>query len=232
MRVHYLQHVPFEGLGSIREWLESRSAEISVTRLYEQVQFPDVREIDWLIVMGGPMSANDERTYPWLVQEKRFVAEAIASSRVVLGVCLGAQLVASALGASVLPNSQPEIGWFPIEPAEDASRASLSSLFEVPQEVFHWHGETFELPVDTLHLARSAACENQAFSLGERVVALQFHLETTLESAQALIENCREDLVVSRFVQSESEMLQYAERFLRINQVMKALLEDLERLPV
>lgn len=228
MRVHCLQHVPFEGLGSIQEWLECRSAEISVTRLYEHVQFPNVRDIDWLIVMGGPMSANDEGAHPWLVQEKHFVSQAIASSKVVLGICLGAQVIASALGAKVLPNSQPEIGWFPIESTQEAARASFSSLFEMPQEVFHWHGETFELPLDALHLARSAACENQAFSLGERVIGLQFHLETTSESAQALIENCRADLVPSRFVQSEREMLQYPERFRRINQVMKALLDGLE----
>ncbi len=90
MRVHYLQHVPFEGLGSIRGWLESRSAEISVTRLYEDVRFPDTRDIDRLIVMGGPMSVNDENACPWLVPEKRFVSQAIASSKVVLGICLGA----------------------------------------------------------------------------------------------------------------------------------------------
>jgi len=232
MRVHYLQHVPFEGLGSIQDWLETRSAEIGVTRLYEHVEFPNVRDIDWLIVMGGPMSANDESAYPWLIEEKRFVSQAIASSKVVLGICLGAQVIASALGARVLPNSQPEIGWFPIEPTSNASRGSFSSLFEMPQDVFHWHGETFELPLNAVHLARSAACENQAFSLGERVIGLQFHLETTAASAQALIENCRADLVLGRWVQSESEMLQYPKRFRRINRVMKTLLEGLEELAV
>jgi GMP synthase-like glutamine amidotransferase len=230
MRVHYLQHVPFEGLGCIQEWLETRSAAISVTRLYEHVEFPNVHDFDWLIVMGGPMSANDECAYPWLIEEKRFVSQAIASSKVVLGICLGAQVIASALGARVLPNTQPEIGWFPIEPTPDASRASFSSLSEMPQEVFHWHGETFELPRNAVHLARSAACENQAFALGERVIGLQFHLETTPGSAQSLIENCRGDLAPGRWVQSESEMLRYPERFRRINLVMKALLDGLAKL--
>jgi GMP synthase-like glutamine amidotransferase len=230
MRIHYLQHVPFEGLGSIQGWLESRSAEVSVSKLYDDLWFPDMRDIDWLIVMGGPMSVNDEDAYPWLVPEKQFVSQAIASSKVVLGVCLGAQLIASALGARVSSNSEPEIGWFPIEPAPGVSRSPFSSLFQIPLEVFHWHGETFELPRGAVHLARSAACEHQGFSLGERVLGLQFHLETTFESAQALIENCRADLAPSRWVQSEIEMLRHPERFRRINRVMNAILDGVEKL--
>lgn len=227
MRVHYLQHVPFEGLGSIQVWLESRSARTSATRFYQEQQFPQVGDIDWLIIMGGPMSVNDERAYPWLPPEKRFVAQAIAAGKVVLGICLGAQIIASAMGARVSANPEREIGWFPIEPAPGASRTSFSAFFQEPLEVFHWHGETAELPPGAVQLARSAACEHQAFSLGERVLGLQFHLESTVESAQALIQNCRADLVPGRWVQSENEILRYPERFRRINQVMSALLDDL-----
>jgi GMP synthase-like glutamine amidotransferase len=232
IRVHYLQHVPFEGLGSIQGWLESGSAEISATRLYEEVRFPNTRDIDWLIIMGGPMSVNDDDAYPWLAPEKRFVSEAIASSKVVLGICLGAQVIASALGARVVSNAEPEIGWFAIEPARGASQGPFSLLFQVPLEVFHWHGETFELPPGAVHLARSEACEHQAFSLGERVLGLQFHLETTSESARALVANCRADLVPSRWVQSEGELLRHPERFRRINRVMEALLDSMEGLAV
>ena len=232
MRVHILQHVPFEGLGSIAPWLEARSAEVTATRLFEEARFPRASDIDWLIVMGGPMSVNDERRHPWLVSEKRFIAEAIAASKRVLGICLGAQLIASALGAKVLANPEREIGWFPIEPLGSAPRSALASLFQAPMEVFHWHGETFELPPGATCLARSAACEHQAFSIGERVLGLQFHLETTAQGVRALLEHCPDDLAPGRWVQSGSEMLRTHGGFRRIHRVMDRVLERLEEVAV
>jgi GMP synthase-like glutamine amidotransferase len=224
MRVHYLQHVPFEGLGSIQSWLESRSAQLTVTKLYEDVWFPRPGDVDLLIVLGGPMSANDEAIHRWLVPEKHFIAESIAASRSVLGICLGAQLIASTAGARVFANPEREIGWFPIAAAPSASRSGFSSLVESPHDVFHWHGETFELPAGATHLARSEACAHQAFSIGERVLGLQFHLETTAESARALIENCPGDLAPGRWVQSGNEILGEAGRFPRINRLMERIL--------
>ena len=149
MRVHYFQHVPFEGLGSIAGWLESRSARVTSTRFFEDSRLPGVTDIDWLVVLGGPMSANDEETRPWLSVEKRFIAEAVAGEKVVLGICLGAQLIASALGARVYPNPQPEIGWFPIERTRPGGLALPARA-----DVFHWHGETFDLPPGALGFAR------------------------------------------------------------------------------
>jgi GMP synthase-like glutamine amidotransferase len=230
MRVHTLQHVPFEGLGSIQSWLESRSAEVGVTRLFEEARFPDLREVDGVVVLGGPMSVNDEDLHPWLAAEKRFIAEAIAASKGVLGICLGAQLIASALGAKVFANPEREIGWFPVEPVPEAARSAFASLFEVPREVFHWHGETFELPPGAAWLARSDACEHQAFSIGERVLGLQFHLETTAASARALIENCPGDLAPGRWVQSGRQILGKDASFRRIHRVMASVLDRWEEL--
>jgi GMP synthase-like glutamine amidotransferase len=230
MRVHALQHVPFEGLGSIRPWLDSRRARVTVTRLFEEARFPDPLDLDWLLVMGGPMSANDEGLHPWLVAEKRFIADAIASSRTVLGVCLGAQLIAGSLGAKIRPNREREIGWFPIEPAPGAHRSPFSSIFGAPLEVFHWHGETFELPPGATALARSAACDHQAFSIGTHVLGLQFHLETTAETARALIENCPADLAPGRWVQTGSEILRTHESFALLNRTMDRVLDRLEEL--
>ena len=127
MRVHTLQHVPFEGLGSIEAWLDSRSAEVRVTKLFERSALPRPSEFDWLIVLGGPMSVNDEASHSWLLAEKRLVAEAIAASKVVLGICLGAQLIASSLGAKVAPNREREIGWFEVEPAPGAAASPFSA---------------------------------------------------------------------------------------------------------
>ena len=205
MRVHYLQHVPFEGLGSMEPWFKEASWEITSTPFFESATLPDLDQVDLLVAMGGPMSVNDEREFPWLVTEKRFIGEAIEAGKAVLGVCLGAQLIASAMGARVYGNRFKEIGWFPIQgmaPAADQGFRFPSSV-----EVFHWHGETFDLPPGAVHMARSAGCENQAFQLGRSVIGLQFHLETTPESAQALVSNCRAELSPSKYVQSETTIL-------------------------
>ncbi len=114
MKVQVLQHVEFEGLGSIAAWLETHAAEVSYTRLYEHPTFPDETGLDLVVVMGGPMSVNDEQQLPWLRDEKRFLREVIDRGVPVLGVCLGAQLLASALGSRVFKNPHREIGWFPV----------------------------------------------------------------------------------------------------------------------
>lgn len=227
LRAHWLQHVPFEGLGSIEDWLAGRSARVDSTRFFDQGRLPAADDFDLLIVMGGPMSANDEAAHPWISDEKRLIARAIDSGRAVLGVCLGAQLIASALGARVYRNPEPEIGWFPIERIDGGAPGSITRAIPRAFEAFHWHGETFDLPPGALHLARSRACENQAFTLGERVMALQFHLETTARSGHALVECCRADLVPGPFVQPEGVILGTPERFARANAIMRTVLDSL-----
>ena len=225
MKVHYFQHVPFEGLGSIEPWMKLKSAHISATKFYKDPKLPGVHEIDWLIVMGGPMSSNDEKTYPWLQAEKNFIAEAVRSGKIVLGVCLGAQLIASALGARVYPNRDREIGWYPLECFAEKNNTGLKNIIPSRMEVFHWHGETFDLPAHAVHLARSEGCDNQAFCIGERVLGLQFHLEATPLTVMSLTEQCRSDLVPGSYVQSALEMLSDPSRFHRINAVMNTLLD-------
>ena len=205
--------------------VEIKTVHISATKFYEDARIPKIHEIDWLIVMGGPMSANDEQRYPWMQAEKKFIAEAIIKGKIVLGVCLGAQLIANALGARVYPNREKEIGWFPIEQLVQRETTGLKNIFPPQLEVFHWHGDTFDLPPHAVHLARSEGCDNQAFCIGERVLGLQFHLEATPFTVTSLIEQCRHDLVPGRYIQSEAEMLSVPSRFQRINGVMDALLD-------
>lgn len=206
MRAHFLQHVPFETLGSIEPWLRSVRAEVTVTRFFESHTLPNVKDIDLLIILGGPMSVNDAADLPWLAAEKGFIRQAIEDNKAVVGICLGAQLIASATGARVYPNHEKEIGWFPVDAV---IRVRGQGLFVFPPQalVFHWHGETFDLPAGAVQLARSIACENQAFQLGRRVLGLQFHLETTPQSACDIVSHCRAELVPSRYVQSEAEIL-------------------------
>ena len=227
MRAHILQHVPFEGVGSMVSWLADAGAVVSYTRFFEDAALPPLDGIDLIIVMGGPMSVNDESSLAWLKEEKRFVREAVKRGVAVLGVCLGAQLIASALGARVYRNSQKEIGWFPIEATPTASDA-----FRFPEKctVFHWHGETFDLPSGAIRLAKSAACENQAFQIGEHVIGLQFHLETTPESARSILDNCGDDLTPGAYVQSESELRGVeSAAYSEINRLMKEVLSYLTR---
>ena len=203
MRAHVLQHVPFEDIGSMALWLAERGVDVSYTRFFENAALPSLNGIDLIIAMGGPMSVNDESTLPWLQPEKLFVREAVMKGLPVLGVCFGAQLIASALGARVYRNTQKEIGWFPIE-----ATPSVPNTFRFPDicPVFHWHGETFDLPSGATCLAKSAACENQAFQIGERVIGLQFHLETTPESARSILDNCSHELTPGPYVQTEAEI--------------------------
>jgi GMP synthase-like glutamine amidotransferase len=226
MRCHLFQHVPFEGLGSIGPWLAARDVRVTSTRFFEErPQLPAADAFDLLVVMGGPMSVNDETRLPWLRDERRLVAEAVAGGKAVLGICLGAQLIARALGARVFPNAQKEIGWFPVFGERDATDPLA---FPHAFTAFHWHGETFDLPPGAVRLAHSAACANQAFRFGERVVGLQFHLETTPASADALIDHCRDELVPGPFVQTEAELRAAgAARYAEVNARMAALLAAL-----
>ena len=115
MRAHFFQHVPFEGLGSIEPWLKSAGYGITGTRFFEPWKLPDINNIDLLVVMGGSMSANDEKTFEWLRVEKQFIHDIIKLEKAVLGICLGAQLIASTMGARIYQNPTKEIGWFPVQ---------------------------------------------------------------------------------------------------------------------
>jgi len=227
MKVHVLQHVSFEGLGSIESWLAARGATVGYTRFFASAHLPEPVDLDLVVALGGPMSVNDEAELPWLKEEKRFVAEAANSGKAVLGICLGAQLIASALGARVYPGPHKEIGWFDIESTSDRS-----DLFRFPEKatVFHWHGETFDLPPGATRLARSAGCENQAFQVGSRAIGLQFHLETTPASAASLIAHCRNELIDGRFIQPEEELRKApATTYAAVNALMDEVLAYLTR---
>ena len=222
MKVQVLQHVPFEGPGSMAGWLAARRIEVGVTRLFAGDPLPSAGDVDGLVAMGGPMSVNDEREFAWLRPEKQLVREVVDRGLPVLGVCLGAQLMAAALGARVYPGPAKEIGWFPIRGVPNVAPAFE---FAPKQLAFHWHGETFDLPPGAVRTASSAGCENQAFQVGRRAIALQFHLETTPASAAALVEHCRDELVPGPYVQTERELLAApADRYARVNRLMEDVL--------
>lgn len=180
MRVLAFRHVPFEHLGLIAPALESRGLQFDYVDL---VREPDaavnLEAARGLVFMGGPMSANDDLAY--IHRELALIERAAAAGKPILGVCLGAQLVAKALGARVYRNPVKEIGWYPITWTEAAGRDRLLAGLAGEETVFHWHGETFDLPAGAEWLASSPACRHQAFRWGDSAYGFQFHLEVTPE---------------------------------------------------
>lgn len=224
MRIHYLTHVPFEKLGAMEPWLRDHGARLTATRLYHGETLPAPDEIDALIVMGGPMGADDEARFPWMAAEKAFIGQCIDAGKKVLGVCLGAQLIARVLGAPVTRNPEREIGWFPVQ-STDAGRADpVGRLFNDAPTVLHWHGDTFAIPDGAVHLARSWGCENQAFRYRETVLGLQFHLELSADNTRALCQECADELTVGPWIQSETEMLSEPSLFLASQRRLAELL--------
>ncbi len=206
MNVHSFEHVPFEGLAGIGPWLKRRGHSVSRTRFWLNEPVPDIGSIDLLVIMGGPMGVNDELIHPWLNPEKRLIEEALRRGKRILGICLGAQMIADVLGSRVYPQKNREIGWFPVSLTTQGVSSRWFHSITSPFVPFHWHGDTFDLPAGAVHLARSEACDNQAFSYGEHILALQFHLDSTIESINQLIQHCPDDLAPGPFVQSVAEI--------------------------
>lgn len=177
MKIHWLQHVEFEGLGSIAGWATKKGCAATGSRMFAGDAFPSIAAVDMLVIMGGPMSVNDEVEHPWLAGEKRFINQVMQAGKMVLGICLGAQLIASAAGVRVRPNDHKEIGWFPVEKTRAAGDAAVGRALADKAEVFHWHGETFDIPRGAVRLARSRVCENQAFALGHRLTSTGSQVE-------------------------------------------------------
>lgn len=176
--------------------------------MFDDLGFPDTADFDWLIVLGGPMNIYEEKKYPWFVREKKFIEKAIKDGKTILGICLGAQLLADVLGAKVSRNREKEIGWHLVTLTEEGERSPVFGVLPCAFTPFHWHGDTFGIPNGAARTVQSEGCFNQAFEYDEgRIIGLQFHLESTAESIRKLVENCRHEIQPGNYIQSPNEML-------------------------
>ena len=233
LKVHYFQHIAGEGFGSCYEYLKQLNAQITATEFFalpldrplDIEALPTVEEVDLLIIMGGTMSVNDEANFPWLTVEKRWLRRYLSLGKPALGLCLGGQLIANALGAAVSRNAEQELGWSVVNKVKNRP----AECFELPDtvNVMQWHSETFEIPKGAIHLAENDACRNQMYQIGKNVLGFQFHPEITPETLSLFL-NDEDEL--SKFagpnVQSELSLRKTPkEKFQEGNQLLKEAIE-------
>lgn len=230
IRIQYFQHVPFEGPAAIETWAQERNYPLSGTFFYEGALPPSVDTYDWLVVLGGPMGVHDESRFPWLVQEKAAIVKALDAGKPVLGICLGAQLVAHVLGAPVTVNREREIGFFPVQLTPEAAGTALFDGLPQQFAAFHWHGETFGIPPGAVHAVSSAGCTNQAFEYQGCVAGLQFHLESNVKSIAGLLKNCSDEVIPGQFVQNVTELEKAGPKTADLSATMNTLFGNFEKL--
>lgn len=227
MKIHCLQHVEYEGPACIPDWAAARGYRFSTMRLDLQEDFPVLDDFDLLVVLGGPMSVYRADRWPWMRQERRLIRQAINGGKVVLGICLGAQLIAAEMGGSVEASGEKEIGWFDVELTNEAGQSLLGGLLPDKLTAFHWHGDRYQLPPGAVGLAYSEACDEQAFQYGDRVLGLQFHLEATPAWVDTLARRDQDQLVTAPYIQTRQQMLSPVENFARANEFMNRILDRL-----
>jgi GMP synthase-like glutamine amidotransferase len=230
MRILCLRHVPFEGLGELTHWARHREHELCEAYASREMVLPP--PFDMLVVLGGPMNAMDDEHYPWLVREREFIAHAVEDGKLVLGICLGAQLLAAALGGRVFRNPEPEIGWFPVTLTDTGRHIHVFDDWPETFTAGHWHSDTFEPPEHAPIIAVSQACMRQGFALDRgRVVGLQFHLEWTPNTLMRMVEACPEDFLPGHpFIHSGERMLAHPDLCTDTRGLLFSLLDRMEAL--
>jgi len=227
MHIHYFQHNHFEDLGFIGIWAENHNITTSVTRFDLNQELPSPESFDWLVVMGGKMGVNDSDKYPWIDDEIRFISQAIHSGKIVIGVCLGAQMIASALGAVVYKNQEPEMGFFPVTFNQNAQNDPVFRHFPTELSVMHFHFDTFELPEGAVAMAKSTVTPIQAFRYGSNVFALQFHCELTETNAPVFINELASEIIQGTYVQQPPDMLRNIEDCMPNNFIFFRVLDEI-----
>ena len=227
MHIHYFQHDHFEDLGYMATWADNRNFTTSVTRFDVKPDFPSHDDYDWLVVLGGKMSVNDSEEYSWIPDEIEFIRQAIQSGKTVIGICLGSQLLAKASGAEVYRNTEPEMGFWPVYFSAEASKDVVFRHFAAEMNVLHVHFDTFSLPEGAVNMANSAVTSCQAFRLGKKVFAFQFHFEVTPQNIAGFIHEIEPELVDGKYSQTPAQMLVLSSCCAANNMVFDNILDEI-----
>ncbi len=228
LNIHIFQHVPFEGPATIRDWAIIKGHKFKITEFYKTFTLPEINKVDFLIIMGGPMSFDEYERYPWLKDEIEFIKLAIGKNKAVIGICLGAQLIVRALGGTAKHGREKEIGWYPVTFNKNALQQSGFDFIPEEMVVFHWHTDTFDMPHGALHLASSGAYPNQAYFYKDRVLGLQFHCEIDFNTIMQLIKNAGRELVTSEHVQTIETIFNQNHFLQDNNRIMRMILDKIE----
>ena len=211
-------------------WAEKKGYDIEQTYVCNHEKLPDFGDFDWLMVMGGSPHAWEEEVNPWLPDEKVFITEAVKRDKMILGICFGAQLVAEALGGSVFPNEQKEIGWYEVNLTPEGEKSFLFESVQKTFVTFHWHGDHFSLPPWCTRLAYSEPTLNQAFICINRPIAcVQFHPEFTRDMIRYFSKESSEDWIQDRYVGGKEVVLQQTEEIRDTYWLMEAILDNMDR---
>ncbi len=228
MRIHSIRHQDFLHEYTLGRWAADRGHALTATNLYDGQAFPDQTSFDWLWIMGGTMDIYMENEHPWLIREKPYIAQAVHTGKLVLGVCLGGQLLADVLGGPMSRNPQPEYGWHDVALAPAASADPVFSRLPRQFPAFCSHGDAFAVPRGGVRMASSAGCVNQIFTYGGKAVGLQFHPEADHEYVETIIARCPETLDKGGpFIQSREAMRAVPERFVAYRGLVYAFLDSL-----
>ena len=230
MHLHYFQHNHFEDLGFIGDWAKNNNFTTSVTRFDLNPELPSIEDFDWLVIMGGAMGVSDAEKYTWIPEEIEFIKAAIHSGKIVIGVCLGSQMIASALGARIYKNSKPEMGFWPIKFSHQAQQDNVFRHFPENLEVMHFHFDTFTLTEGAILMAGSTVTPVQAFRYGKNVFALQFHSELTESNLPVFIKGLETEIIPGPLVQNPHEMLQKIKSCSINNEIFSKVLEEILQL--
>lgn len=207
MRLLFLQHDPLDGPGALLEWACTRGHSIATCLICEDQPIPPLESFDLLVSLGGPMGAYEEESHPWITLEKQYLRDAFAAGKKLVGLCLGCQLLADALGGKAYRHTLKEFGWQPIMLTEEGKRLFAPENGELSFLAFQWHGDTYSPPPEAVLLARNEACEQQAFVMNNQVLGLQFHLEWTEQMMREALAEPGVAPPPSPFVQSPEEIL-------------------------
>jgi GMP synthase (glutamine-hydrolysing) len=226
MKIIILKHAFYESPDYILKIIKKKKIDYNIINLYKNEKLPDIRSFDYLIIMGGPMGVYEEEKYPWLKKEKKFIKNAIVKNKKILGICLGAQLLAECLGGKVFKNKYKEIGWFPVVLTQAAKHSYVFKNIPTKFVTFHWHNDTFTLPRWCKHIAYSKACKNQAFIYKNNIIGLQFHPEITKDGLRSFLLNCKQKIIKDKYVQNKEKLSGNKKYILLNNLIIESIFKN------